>query len=125
GFDPDPDFFEAGSRGGRSRRQGSEGGSRRDAPAAVPASTAVARPAPAAKPAVERAAAPRRRGGKSSIAADGFDFSTPYQPSAEAVARSADEPSARAGGKPPHSRRHQRPLAVLLGGLGRRPDAQQ
>ena len=55
-----------------------------------------------------------------SVAADGFDFTQPYEPMARSDSRVADsqpdeiQPTAGA-------RRHQRPIAFLLGGLGRKP----
>ncbi|MDR1062686.1 MAG: DEAD/DEAH box helicase [Azoarcus sp.] len=48
------------------------------------------------------------------VAADGFDFSKPYKPSA-----SYDAAKATAAAAPPSDKPH-RPLAVLLGGLGRK-----
>ena len=64
-------------------------------------------------------AGPRR--GRSTIAADGFDFSKPYEPvNPPVVAAEPTQPTAAAAGKPDPLRRHQRPIAVLLGGLGRK-----
>ena len=71
--------------------------------------------APSARPPRERGSTSRRT---STIAADGFDFSKPYEC---ATPRPA---TAQADGKPaptpeqPHQRR--RPVAALLGGLGRK-----
>jgi len=48
-------------------------------------------------------------------AADGFDFSKPYEPSASLAPQ---ELPARAAPVPPA--KPQRPLAALLGGLGRK-----
>ena len=105
GFDPDSDFFEAGSRSSRGRRQ----------PGSVQRSAV----------AVAEAAAPRagtkRRGARPTVATDGFDFSKPYEPSTDAALANG-EPGTRAA-RPEALRRPQRPIAVLLGGLGRRPDA--
>ncbi|ENO81588.1 DEAD/DEAH box helicase, partial [Thauera aminoaromatica S2] len=64
-------------------------------------------------------AGPRR--GRSSVAADGFDFSKPYEPLNPPVAVAEQtQPTVAAAGKPDPLRRHQRPIAVLLGGLGRK-----
>ncbi len=119
GFEPEPEFAEAGSRSGRGRR-----------PAAAPA---------AAEAAPERARAPRSEGAaarpprnenrrpRSTIAADGFDFSKPYEPKHSPVPAQAvigeglpTTPSAGSGSNPAAPRRQQRPLAYLLGGLGRK-----
>jgi ATP-dependent RNA helicase RhlE len=104
GFDPDSDFFEAGSRSSRRRPPG---GTQRSAVT------------------VAEAAAPRtgakRRTARPTVAADGFDFSKPYEPSTDTLLASG-EPGARVTRAEP-LRRPQRPIAVLLGGLGRRPDA--
>ncbi|MCL2160918.1 MAG: DEAD/DEAH box helicase [Betaproteobacteria bacterium] len=51
------------------------------------------------------------------IATDGFDFSKPYEPSASLVPQEEKQP-VRAASSPPV--RPQRPLAALLGGLGRK-----
>ena len=109
GFDPEPEFFEAGSRS-RSRR-----------PAPTPAEEA---------PRAPRSSAGRTQGPvgtrpsrhKSSVAADGFDFSKPYEPAAATSSALPSElpPTLAAQGKPDPLRRPQRPIAVLLGGLGRK-----
>ena len=52
------------------------------------------------------------------VAPDGFDFSKPYEPAA-ARASSEDSPAPPAQPSPP-PQRHRRPIAALLGGLGRR-----
>ena len=79
-------------------------------------------------PAPERDTAHRpKRGDKSSrgkahpgIAADGFDFSKPYEPTA-ASTLAVDSAERRAGSAAsPPSRTRPRPVAVLLGGLGRK-----
>ena len=56
------------------------------------------------------------------MAADGFDFTKPYQPTSAALpAAIADvQPTVAASAKPDPLRRQQRPIAVLLGGLGRK-----
>ncbi|THF65487.1 DEAD/DEAH box helicase [Pseudothauera nasutitermitis] len=102
GFDPEPEFFEAGK--GRSRRpadkqegarERQDGGRERERGARAPARS---RPAP------------------STVAPDGFDFSKPYESATAAVATT---PAATA--KPVEApRRAQRPVAFLLGGLGRK-----
>jgi len=126
GFDPDPDFHEAGSRGHRGRR-----------PAAAAADTEAQAPAARSggrERGVERSAEARReparereglragpRRGRSSVAADGFDFSKPYEPLNPPVAVAEQtQPTVAAADKPDPLRRHQRPIAVLLGGLGRK-----
>jgi ATP-dependent RNA helicase RhlE len=120
GFEPDPDFHEAGSRAHRGRR-----------PAAAPAAEDCA-PAPRAgarerttearrEPHAGSRSAPRRP--RSTIAADGFDFSKPYEPvtpPAAAIITADTLPTASAAAKPDPLRRHPRPIAVLLGGLGRK-----
>ncbi|TVT55532.1 MAG: DEAD/DEAH box helicase [Azoarcus sp. PHD] len=119
GFDPDPDFFEAGSRH-RGRRSGGASASasmphepRQKAPAAP-------RTAPAAGE--SRGGRNGNTGGgnrgrqKSTVAADGFDFSKPYEP-ARVPEAAADVGAAAEKAAP---RRPQRPIAVLLGGLGRK-----
>ncbi|NMF87803.1 DEAD/DEAH box helicase [Aromatoleum petrolei] len=110
GFDPEPDFHEAGTRS-RGRRSPS-----------AKASDAPREPAPAARSTATARNGEARRRGKSMIAADGFDFSKPYEPTAPVAAAGASLQPAEAGtdkrGAPPH--RHARPIAVLLGGLGRK-----
>lgn len=52
------------------------------------------------------------------VAPDGFDFSKPYEP---AAARASSEDSSAPPAKPSTPpQRHRRPIAALLGGLGRR-----
>jgi len=53
------------------------------------------------------------------IAADGFDFSKPYEPSAS-LAPQKENLSARTASSPRLPASSQRPLAALLGGLGRK-----
>jgi ATP-dependent RNA helicase RhlE len=109
GFDPETDFFEAGAR----RKRGARG--EHDKSAATAAS--AVRPARAARP--EPAGRARSR---STVTADGFDYSKPYEPTAPAAMVDADgaesAPATRAAQHTP--RRPQRPIAVLLGGLGRK-----
>ena len=57
---------------------------------------------------------------RSSVAADGLT-SKPYEPLNPPVAVAEQtQPTVAAAGKPDPLRRHQRPIAVLLGGLGRK-----
>ena len=107
GFDPEPEFFEAGTRSGRGRRGSSS------AAATAPAVETRREPRREVAPAAPRAAGRRL---KSTIAADGFDFSKPYEPSAAHLA-TGDTPAKADVGAP---RRAQRPIAFLLGGLGRK-----
>jgi ATP-dependent RNA helicase RhlE len=116
GFDPDPDFFETGPRH-RGRR--SSGAS---ASASMPAEPRQKAPAaPRTTPATGESRGGRngsagRGRQRSNIAPDGFDFSKPYEP--------ANRPEATAepgnAGETVAPRRPQRPIAVLLGGLGRK-----
>jgi len=81
--------------------------------------------APAAKPHRERefstersTSTPRR---KSHIAADGFDFSKPYESAVpHPVAGPADTESAQVIAHMEHPHKPRRPVAALLGGLGRK-----
>jgi ATP-dependent RNA helicase RhlE len=109
GFEPEPEFFEAGSRGGRGRRGSADkaDGGRERAPRA-------AQPAAPAAPRAERGG---KRPGRSTIAPDGFDFSKPYESSIAAPAAETTGTTAKPD-EPP--RRGQRPVAFLLGGLGRK-----
>jgi ATP-dependent RNA helicase RhlE len=116
GFEPDPEFFEAGSRARHNRRGAA-------APEAAQESPPAARPP---RPSATRPAAPvkagdnRRRGGRSTVATDGFDYSKPYEPAAGANADASQLPSASEDFRAGAPRRHARPIAVLLGGLGRK-----
>ncbi len=101
GFEPDRDFAHA--EGGRKRRGSSAG----DKPAA-------ARSGAGASTAKAPAFGSRSRG-RSHIAADGFDFSKPYQPS-RSVEAGADARLTQLL----TSRRTPPVVAVLLGGKGRR-----
>ena len=109
GFEPEPEFFEAGSRGSRGRRGSADkaDGGRERAPRA-------AQPAAPAAPRAERGG---KRPGRSTIAPDGFDFSKPYESSIAAPAAETAGTTAKPD-EPP--RRGQRPVAFLLGGLGRK-----
>ena len=71
--------------------------------------------APSARPPRERSSTSRRT---STIAADGFDFSKPYECAMprSATAQADDKPAPTS--EHPHQRR--RPVAALLGGLGRK-----
>jgi ATP-dependent RNA helicase RhlE len=101
GFDPEPDFDEAGSHRRKHRQSVPE--KNLPAPATVQ---------PAKRDDEKRSG--NRRGG-SKLAADGFDFSKPYAPVTVA------EGAASASSKPVEPlRRDRRPVAVLLGGLGRK-----
>ncbi|MCB1894175.1 MAG: DEAD/DEAH box helicase [Zoogloeaceae bacterium] len=99
GFDVEDDFHDGGQRkrrGDKRPRSDKEGGGRGSASRG------------------------RTSGRKSPlIAADGFDFSQPYQP----MAQDADKLGETDGEiQPPAAvRKHQRPIAFLLGGLGRKP----
>ncbi|CAL93625.1 DEAD/DEAH box helicase [Azoarcus olearius] len=118
GFEPDPDFFEAGSRAHRGRRPVEDFDER---PRREPRGGREERP-----PREERA--PRedrgarnvvaKRPPRSTIAPDGFDFSKPYvaKPVVLAEGAAPDASPAEAG----TPRRGQRPIAFLLGGLGRK-----
>jgi ATP-dependent RNA helicase RhlE len=115
GFDPEPDFYESGSRGKHSRRPATT-----KAPEAVRPETPH-EPSPSRTPrgANSGKSGDVRRRGRSTIAADGFDYSKPYEPVAPVAGGStlgASEIDARTA----LPRRHQRPIAVLLGGLGRK-----
>ena len=123
GFDPEPEFFEAGSRTGRHRRSGVDQDT-----AAPERSPRATRTAPVSEGKGRQDGAPgeararQRRGGRGHVAADGFDFSKPYEPAQPPVAVSAEAGMAglAAGAQPEPARRGQRPIAVLLGGLGRK-----
>ncbi|MDX5446531.1 MAG: DEAD/DEAH box helicase [Zoogloeaceae bacterium] len=99
GFDPEPDFDEAGSH----RRKHREAAPEKRPP--VPAAVQPAKRSDDKRPA-------GRRGG-SKVAADGFDFSKPYAPVTAVEGAASAKPA-----EPP--RRDKRPVAVLLGGLGRK-----
>ncbi len=98
GFDPESDFFDPGHRkrrsGGRERDDGARAQER------------------------SRKAPPKSRERKPAKAADGFDFSQPYQPAPRAEQADMDDSQSPLAGAP--GRKHQRPIAFLLGGLGRK-----
>ncbi len=85
---------------------------------------------PASPPAnVAPAAKPRRSAGGSSkrpshIAADGFDFSKPYEPTDSAephpLAAPTDPEAAKAQARSEHPHKPRKVVAALLGGLGRK-----
>ena len=78
-------------------------------------------PAPEAPREAKRPDRPARGKGRAGIAPDGFDFNKPYQPAAAAVMPSPSPGSlAKGGDDTPPVRTRPRPVAVLLGGLGRK-----
>ena len=86
-------------------------------------------PSPPANVAPAAAARPRRSAGGSSkrpshIAADGFDFSKPYEPEAggepHPLAAPADPEAASAMARAEHPHKPRKVVAALLGGLGRK-----
>ena len=109
GFDPEPDFAETGSRKRRNART--------ERSAAEPAR----QPAPPRAAAAGRPADARRPKGRGALAADGFDYSKPYVSAVPEVevggATSGLAPDAFAR---PVTHRPKRPIAALLGGLGRK-----
>ncbi|MGD9871172.1 MAG: DEAD/DEAH box helicase [Thauera sp.] len=129
GFDPEPEFFEAGSRATRGRRSSAETPRSSDSPARAPGRSqgaertrGEARPdsrndaRAEARSGARSGARGAARGNRGSVAADGFDFSKPYEPKAALPAgETGASPAAPEG-----LRRPQRPIAVLLGGLGRK-----
>ena len=99
GFAPEPEYDEVGTHRRKHREPAAE---KRPAPAVVQ---------------TERRSDDRRssnRRGNTKIAADGFDFSKPYAPGESTANAASAKP---ASGEP---RRDKRPVAVLLGGLGRK-----
>ncbi len=84
-----------------------------------------ARPGERARPHSRKAPAPRTAPphrpssgiAQPKPAADGFDWSKPYEPSPLALAQAAGMEA------PARPRRPQRPVAALLGGIGRKPNA--
>jgi len=116
GFDPEPDFYESGSRGKHGRRPAAA-----KAPEAMPETPREPSPARAPRAASAGKSGDVRRRGRSTVAADGFDYSKPYEP-VNPVAEGSTLRTSQGGidarsGLP---RRHPRPIAVLLGGLGRK-----
>ncbi|HRP75760.1 MAG TPA: DEAD/DEAH box helicase [Rhodocyclaceae bacterium] len=108
GFDPEPDFAEAGSRKRRNARP--------ERSAAEPART------PAPPRTAGRPADARRPKGRGTVAADGFDYSKPYVSTAPEVEAGGDATSGLAPDAlaRPATHRPKRPIAALLGGLGRK-----
>ncbi len=126
GYDPEPDFFDA--EGGKRRRSsGSTSSSSAPSSSAAPRAAegsserrkrSEREPREARETREPRERSPRSRQ-PSHIAPDGFDFSKPYEqrnPAGEAGSAEGDSAIAelRSGQKP------QRPIAFLLGGLGRK-----
>jgi ATP-dependent RNA helicase RhlE len=112
GFDPEPDYHDASSAKRRGGRKAEERNT--DTVASRPARTERAeRP-------TGRAADPRRTKTRSTIAADGFDYSKPYQPINPLPDTAGDITSTGTMSAPSTGRRQQRPIAVLLGGIGRK-----
>ncbi|MDY0012664.1 MAG: DEAD/DEAH box helicase [Rhodocyclaceae bacterium] len=108
GFDPEPEFFEPGARPHRRRRE--EEAPRRE-------ERREERERPPRTPRESKESRPAGRGNRgSTIAADGFDFSKPYEPRAGATPGEGGEDLASRSETP---QRPQRPIAFLLGGLGR------
>ncbi len=110
GYDPEPDFFDADG----SRR-------RRTAAPSRPADAAPAAAAPGGErrkrsDRPERSERPSRSRQPSHIAADGFDFSKPYQQK-DKLSATGSEGESEGNAIPQKS---QRPIAFLLGGLGRK-----
>ena len=103
GFDPEPDYDEAGTH----RRKHREASADKRPPPVAPVA-----PAPRRESGERRPSGGSRRGG-SKVAADGFDFNKPYAPVAAADGSTPANPA-----EPPG--RDKRPVAVLLGGLGRK-----
>ncbi len=107
GFNPEPDYSEAGSR--RKRGVRNERGSAEPAREAAP--RAASRPADS-----------RRQKPRGTIAADGFDYSKPYVSTSAGADIGPHDASGPAHDNPtgPALHRPRRPIAVLLGGLGRK-----
>ncbi|PTD96973.1 DEAD/DEAH box helicase [Pseudothauera lacus] len=118
GFDPEAEFFEAGSRGGRGR--GHRDLAERSMPAREPRSEGRSERSERSegRTSTSARAGNARRGQRSTVAADGFDFSKPYEPASPPAATA---PLATpAPSEAPRPRNGQRPVAFLLGGLGRK-----
>lgn len=110
GYDPEPDFFDGDSS------------KRRRSPSPSAAGRADDRPAPDRKKRNEREApretrerAPQRGRQASHVASDGFDFNKPYEQK-----ESSASPAAQSTSTDVPSQKAQRPIAFLLGGLGRK-----
>ncbi len=103
GFEPEPDFYEAGSHTARKRTGAGRGDKGKTQPAQATATGSR-----------------RSRGVKPlpMVAADGFDFSKPYESQNDTDLPQAAGQSGPLPVTPKHQQR--RPLAVLLGGMGRK-----
>ncbi|MBS0372658.1 MAG: DEAD/DEAH box helicase [Proteobacteria bacterium] len=104
GYEPEADFFEG------------EAGRRRKAPAATSRQQSESSPSDRRKPSERERPAPRGRK-PSHIAPDGFDFSKPYEAPKD-LSQQAGSTTTPAAGREIH--KAQRPIAFLLGGLGRK-----
>lgn len=102
GFDPEPEYDEVGTRKRKHRE---------DQPQAAREERRNGKPPPAAR---RESHTPGRKPSRTTIASDGFDFNKPY--ASAPPANTGQESNSNA----PASRRGKRPLAVLLGGLGRK-----
>ncbi len=111
GYEPEDGYvYPASDKRGRQRRPS-------DAPAKNPAAVGGRQPASRS----DRRDSKSPRSGASMIAADGFDFSKPYESSIPAPLPKPDQTAADKGfGQQQQPRKARRPLAVLLGGLGRK-----
>ena len=85
-------------------------------PRAVSTSLGSGGRAPSARPPRERNSTNRRT--NNMVAADGFDFSKPYESATPPPAAAQTEGKPASTPEHPHQRR--RPVAALLGGLGRK-----
>lgn len=112
GFEPEPDFFEAGSR---KKRNGRNDKVQAEAAPAIAPIAPVSRTAERNTERGTERSAPRRQKDRPAIAPDGFDFRKPYEPVAP-----IDGSTQSNRVSPAASGRQQRPIAVLLGGLGRK-----
>ncbi|HQO30386.1 MAG TPA: DEAD/DEAH box helicase, partial [Accumulibacter sp.] len=110
GYEPEDGYvYPASDKRGRQRRPS-------DAPAKNPAAVGGRQPASRS----DRRDSKSPRSGASMIAADGFDFSKPYESSIPAPLPKPKQTAEDKGfGQQQQPHKAQRPLAVLLGGLGR------
>jgi len=104
GFDPENDYFDSAPRRKRGQPRSEDGDQ------GAPEGRRPREREP-------RSREPRGRAKASTVAADGFDYSLPYEPAATLPGVEAPQNSSVTS--PP--RKHQRPIAFLLGGLGRKP----
>ncbi len=113
GFEPEYDYTYPPGDKHRHRRNPA-------APAPAPGFTKGRAQRASKRAAQGRRQAPAPAGRPSHIAADGFDFSKPYE-SAEPrpVAAAVDGEAAKALGRVEHPHKRRRAVAALLGGLGR------